>query len=186
MVVVLSGTIEAQTNSLESLRNTVPRELRVFLRTRFDKEGLLVFDSQALRKASGGMSSANFRALLAIAASKKLFELGTIVGEVATATGSVTLGGSAMGLFLDQGGDSPRSDRSFIWVASDLDQLETVKSFAHEVRHAALFALGQPFIHEMGLFEVAPSVFDSFDPNGPVNMLTKAAEDEARVNYETN
>jgi len=186
MVVVLSGTIEAQTNSLEALRNTVPRELRVFLRTRYDKDGQLVIDSQALRKASGGMSSANFRALLVIAASEKLFELGTIAGEVATATGSRTLGGSAMGLFLDQGGDSPRSDRSFIWVANDLDQLETVKSFAHEVRHAALFALGQPFIHEMGLFEVAPSVFDTFDPNGPVNILTKAAEDEARANYETN
>jgi len=121
-----------------------------------------------------------------IAASEKLFELGTIAGEVATATGSRTLGGSAMGLFLDQGGDSPRSDRSFIWVANDLDQLETVKSFAHEVRHAALFALGQPFIHEDEggeYVEVSPGNFMPPSAVGPVNRATADAMAEAERYY---
>ncbi|MCZ7650082.1 MAG: RHS repeat-associated core domain-containing protein [Thermoanaerobaculia bacterium] len=120
-VAVLTGSVEAQSNTLEALRNSVPRELRVFLRARLAKDGQLVIDAHALRKAPGGMRSANFRALLAVAASRKVFELGTVVGTVATSKGPETLGGATYGLFLDQGGSAPEAiGRSCSWRATSV------------------------------------------------------------------
>jgi len=73
---------------------------------------------------------------------------------------------------------------SFVLIAGDLKQRDTAVTLAHEMRHAAFFAIGKPFEHELGLFEESPNVFNAYDPKGAVNRATSAAEVEAEANFD--
>jgi len=184
-VVVLTGSEKEQEKTLATIRNTVSANLRGFVRTTTGNQGQTIINTKSLRMRARAISG-NFQALLSLASSDKVFGINTSVSAVATSEGVVTLGANSgmKGIFLDQGGLSLKENMSFVLVAADLTQREKAVSLAHEMRHAAFFALGQPFQHEMGLFEVSPGVFNAYNPNGPVNRATASAEIEAQVNFD--
>jgi hypothetical protein len=184
-VAVLIGTEEERKKTLATIRNTIPAALRMFVRTTTNKQGQTVIDTKFLRMA-GNADSGNFRALSTIAFSNKTFALSVSMKSVVTSNETLALGANVTrkGVFLDQGGLSPNKSMSFIFVGGDLNQRAKAITLAHEIRHAALFAQRKPFEHEMGLFEESPGVFVAYNPNGPVNRATLAAEIEARDNFD--
>jgi RHS repeat-associated protein len=182
---VLEGSTEHQKRTLQSLKDGIPVELRVFVRTTTDKKGRTIIDTRYLRMAASA-ASGNLSALSSIAGSSNTFVLSTAATAVTTSSGTVTLGRNSMdkGIFLNQGGMSPSKDSSFVFVGGDLGRREKALTLAHEVRHAALFAEGKPYEHELGLFRTAPNVYSVYDPNGAVNNAAASAEREADASFD--
>jgi hypothetical protein len=182
---VLLGTDAEKSKTLQTLQDTLPVALRMFVRTTTNQQGQTVIDTRFLRMASGAQSG-NFQALSTVASSEKSFRLSTSASTAPSTNGTVTLGrnSSDKGIFLDQGRLSPTSGASLVLVGGDLSRQEKALTLAHELRHASLFAEGRAYEHEMGMFQTAPNTYDAFDPNGTVNHSTVAAEREARVNFD--
>lgn len=176
----LTGGPEEQRKALAALRDSVPVELRMFIRT-IEKDGKTLVDTRMLN-AKRTASSGNFQALRAVANSDKAFGIAVSVTAYSTSDGSGVLGNGLDGIFLLQGGLSPSKEMSLVLVGGHLGRLEAAMTLAHELRHAAFFAAGAPSGHEMGIFEESPGVYGAFDPNGPVNISTSEAEREAAAN----
>jgi len=79
---------------------------------------------------------------------------------------------------------SPIAGVTLVLVGGDLTATGTAITLAHELRHAQLYITGQPWQHELGLFEMSPGEYSAYDPNGPVNLETNRAEQEAKANYD--
>lgn len=184
-VAIISGTEEEKKKTLAALKNTVPVNLRMFIRTTTDEKGQTVLDTRYLRMTGGRSASANFQSINTVAQSKEAFVISTSSMTIETSEGSIALEQGALGIFLERGGLSPSKEASFVHVAAGLTQLETSRSVAHEMRHASLFAQGLPYEHETTgeMVEVSPGVFE-VRLHGPVNRATVAAEREAEVNFD--
>jgi hypothetical protein len=177
---------ECEAQALNQLRNTVPPELRMFVRLT-TKGGKTIVDARYLNVKRNALSG-NFYALRQVANSPGLVQLNTTASSFTTRSGeSETLSGAigSFGVTLDPHSQSPQSGVTMVFVASDLGAQDTAETLAHELRHANLILRGLAFSHELTMSETSPGNYEvTFDPNGPVNMVTDAAEREARENYD--
>jgi len=183
-VLELTGNDEERKKTLAALRNSVPVEMRMFVRTTTTKDGKTVLDARYLNMGRES-SSGNFQALRTISNSPGLVAANTSSTSATFRNGDtvpLTRGGVA-GLTIESPANVERGTTSVL-VAGNLPAQETSNTLAHELRHAMLYLLGKPFTHEPGFHETSPRVFSMWDPNGPVNRSTAAAEAEADRNFD--
>jgi hypothetical protein len=177
---MLAGDIK---KALTDLRNTVPPEERIFVRTKKDKEGRVIIDERMLSSRARDGHSGNLSRLADIASSSKTVELNTSSQSFSFASGGssvlVNFGNlpQQLGITLPAGSMSIVPGVTQIFASPNIGAKMTAMVVAHELAHAWLFLGGRPYSHEA-------LSGNRQDLRGYVNVFTKSAADEASRNYD--
>jgi RHS repeat-associated protein len=187
---ILVGTTDEKKKALATIKNSVPLELRMYVRTTTTKEGLTIIDPRALNMMRNAMSG-NFQALRQIANSPGVARIDASSARAwSRSEGTIPLGRE--GQAATQGATVPARSSSSgeieTHVGGSLNALGAAQTMAHELRHARRLLLGLPYDHEKQTHsewrDGALFIDIGLDPSGPVNQETRSAEREAQETYD--
>jgi len=177
-----ANCVDQKCKELADLRNTVPVELRIFVRAR-TVDGKVVVDARYLNMKRDAVSG-NFQALRQVANSPGVAMFNSSVTNVQSTLGTETIGRNTPTDGITFTSSQSLSGKIEVYVAGNMGAVDTAETAAHELRHARRLLLGLQAQHEMMTAWDGNTITISTDPNGPVNIETKAAQREASENYD--